>query len=232
MRWVLLAATLAACERAPKPAVRGAAAGAARAVAPAVAPRRVILFIGTSLTAGLGLDPDQAYPAVVARRLDSLSENYEVVNAGVSGETSADARHRLGWLLRRPVAVVVLETGANDGLRGLGPADLRVNIQAIIDTIRAVQPRARIILAGMEAPPNMGPRFTAEFRETFPLMAKKNGVALIPFILVGVGGVDTLNQGDGIHPNVRGAEIVATNVLQVLQPVLASLPKEAAPVAP
>jgi len=229
---VVLALLVAACERAPKPPVRGAAVGAAHAVAPAPDSRRVILFIGTSLTAGLGLDPDQAYPAVVARRLDSLGENYEVVNAGVSGETSADARRRMGWLLRRPAAVIVLETGANDGLRGLGASALRENLQAIIDTVKAVEPGARIILAGMEAPPNMGPQYTAQFRATFPGLAKENGLALIPFLLAGVGGVDTLNQADGIHPNVRGAELVASNVMRVLLPVLASLPKDAAPAAP
>ncbi len=219
---ITVAVALAACERAPKP-VPPAAPAAVPAPAGGAAAKPVILFIGTSLTAGYGLEPDQSYPAVIARRLDSLHENYEVVDAGVSGETSADTRGRIGWLLKRPAAVILLETGANDGLRGLSVDSMRVNIQAIIDTIRAVQPRARIMLMGMEALPNMGPRYAAEFHRAFPELAKKNGVTFIPFLLTGVAGIDTLNQADGIHPNVRGAQIVATNVMRVLVPVLDSL---------
>ncbi len=143
----MIVIALAACDRGVKPAPREApAAATAPAHADGAAAKPVILFIGTSLTAGYGLEPDQSYVAVIARRLDSLHENYEVVNAGVSGETSADARGRIGWLLRRPAAVILLETGANDGLRGLSVDSMRANIQAIIDSIRAEQPHAKIIL--------------------------------------------------------------------------------------
>jgi len=216
---------LAACRGAPAPPARPAADSApapAPAPAPAAAPdaRPAILFIGTSLTAGLGLEPGQSYPDVIARRLDSLGVKYEVVNAGVSGETSADARRRLGWLLRRPYAVIVVETGANDGLRGLSVDSMRANIQAIIDTIRAREPAARLVLVGMEAPPNMSTRYTAEFRKVFPELAKANGVTYLPFPLAGVAGIDSLNQADGIHPNRRGAELVAANVMKVLLPML------------
>jgi acyl-CoA thioesterase-1 len=212
---------LAACGRAPDKKVPAAATAPAETTAAAATePRRVILFLGTSLTAGYGLDADQAYPAVIARRLDSLHLNYEVVNAGVSGETSADARNRVAWLLKRPIDVMIIETGANDGLRGLSVDSMRANIQAILDSVRAAQPKARVILAAMEAPPNMGPSYAADFRSAFPALAKKNGVTYLPFLLNGVAGIDTLNQGDGIHPNVRGAELVADNVMKVLLPML------------
>jgi acyl-CoA thioesterase-1 len=220
---IVVVFALTACDRAPKAAPPAAPAAAAPASAGNAAPRPVILFIGTSLTAGYGLEPDQSYPAVIARRLDSLHENYEVVDAGVSGETSADARGRIGWLLRRPAAVILLETGANDGLRGLSVDSMRANIQAIIDSIRTQEPHARIILMAMEALPNMGPRYAADFHRAFPELAKKNGVTYLPFLLTGVAGIDTLNQADGIHPNIRGAQIVATNVMRILLPVLDSL---------
>jgi acyl-CoA thioesterase I len=215
---------LAACERASK-----AVAHAPPAVAAAVAPeQRVILFVGTSLTAGLGLDPDQAFPAVVAHRLDSLGESYDVVNAGVSGETSADAVRRMNWLLRAPADVIVLETGANDGLRGLSVDSLKANIRAIIRAIRAREPLAHILLVGMEALPNMGPRYAADFHRAFPEVAAEEHVALLPFLLAGVGGVAALNQADGIHPNARGAQIVADNVIRALRPILDSLSVPAA----
>lgn len=212
---------LAACEREAKPAAPSAAPPPA-AAPPAAALRPSILFIGTSLTAGLGLDPGQSYPDVIARRLDSLGENYDVVNAGVSGETSSDARHRLDWLLKRPAAVIVLETGANDGLRGLDTDSMRANIVAIIDTIRARQPRARVLLVGMEALPNMSQAYANKFRAVFPAIAKEEHVAFLPFLLAGVAGVDTLNQRDGIHPNARGAELVAAHVIPALLPLLDS----------
>ena len=182
--------------------------------------RRVILFVGTSLTAGLGVDPDQAFPAVIQRRIDSLQLPYRVQNAGVSGETSAGALRRLPWLLQAPFAVLVLETGANDGLRGLDPDSTRANIDAIVRAVRARDSTARIVLVGMEAPPNMGPRFTSRFRAIFPAIAQRERLALVPFLLAGVGGVDSLNQGDGIHPNPRGHRIVAGTVWQVLRPLL------------
>src|SRR5690242_21452279 len=179
-----------------------------------------ILFVGTSLTAGYGLDdPDDAYPEVIARRIDSLGLNYRVVNAGVSGETSAGALRRMSWLMRAPVDVFVLETGANDGLRGLSVDSMKANIQAIFDSVRAAHPNANLVLLGMEAPPNMGPSYTRAFHAAFPALAAANHAAFVPFLLAGVAGVDSLNQGDGIHPNVRGAELVADNVWRVLRGV-------------
>jgi acyl-CoA thioesterase-1 len=190
------------------------------------APRR-LLFVGTSLTAGLGLEPEEAYPAVIARRLDSLDLPYRVDNAGYSGETSAGALRRIDWLVREPVDVLVLETGANDGLRGLSVDSMRANIQAIIDRVRAVSPNARILLVGMEAPPNLGTRYTSEFRKVFPDLAERNGATLLPFLLLGVAAVDSLNQGDGIHPNAAGARHVAENVWAALLPLLGERAKSA-----
>lgn len=176
----------------------------------------VILFIGTSLTAGYGLEPAQAYPAVVERMLDSMGTPARVVNAGVSGETSAGALRRIDWVLETPADVIVVETGANDGLRGIDVAAASRNIQSILDRIRARQPRARVLLVQMESPPNMGARYTAAFRAMFPALARRNGVELMPFLLDSVAGHDTLNQPDGIHPNARGARVVAANVVRAL----------------
>lgn len=176
----------------------------------------VILFIGTSLTAGYGLEPALAYPAVVERMLDSLGVPVRVVNAGVSGETSAGALRRIDWVLGTPADVIVVETGANDGLRGIEVAAAARNIQAILERIRAVQPRARVLLVQMESPPNMGATYTGAFRAMFPALARRNDVELMPFLLDSVAGHDTLNQPDGIHPNARGARIVAANVVRAL----------------
>jgi acyl-CoA thioesterase-1 len=179
-----------------------------------------VVFLGTSLTAGLGLDPDQAYPAVVQRKLDSAGFKYTVVNAGQSGESSAGALTRIDWILRQPPAIMVIETGANDGLRGQDPDSLKANIQQIIDRVKQQSPSTRIILAGMEAPPNLGAQYTSRFRQIFPSLAKANHLGLIPFLLDGVGGIDSLNQQDGIHPTEAGAKIVANNVWRVLRPEL------------
>lgn len=183
------------------------------------APRR-LLFVGTSLTAGLGLEPEEAYPALIAQRIDSLRLPFRVDNAGYSGETSAGALRRIDWLVRQPVDVLVLETGANDGLRGLSVDSMRANIQAIIDRVRAVSPNVRILLIGMEAPPNLGPRYTSEFRKVFPALAERNDAALLPFLLEGVAAVDSLNQGDGIHPNAAGSRRLAETVWAALRPLL------------
>jgi acyl-CoA thioesterase-1 len=183
------------------------------------APRR-LLFVGTSLTAGLGLEPEEAYPALIARRIDSLDLPYRVDNAGYSGETSAGALRRIDWLVREPVDVFVLETGANDGLRGLSVDSMRANIQAIIDRVRTASPNVRILLVGMEAPPNLGPRYTSEFRKVFPVVAERNGAVLLPFLLDGVAAVDSLNQGDGIHPNAAGSRRLAETVWAALLPLL------------
>jgi acyl-CoA thioesterase-1 len=157
---------------------------------------------------------------VIQRVLDSLHLPWRAVNAGVSGETSAGALRRMDWALRDPAAILVVETGANDGLRGLDLDSTRANLEAIVRRARALQPEVRIVLAGMEMLPNLGPRYAAQFRELFRGVAAREHVALVPFLLRGVGGVDSLNQADGIHPNAAGARIVAGNVWRVLQPMV------------
>ena len=179
-----------------------------------------MLFVGTSLTAGLGLDPDDAYPAVIARMADSAGLPFELVNAGVSGETSAGALRRTEWLLRGDVDVFVLETGANDGLRGLDVDSTRANIERIVRAVKAARPDAAVLLVQMEAPPNLGARYTTRFREMFPAIAEAEGVRLAPFLLDGVAGKGALNQNDGIHPNVQGAERAAANLWPALRSVL------------
>jgi acyl-CoA thioesterase-1 len=181
-----------------------------------------IVFFGTSLTAGLGVDPDEAYPALIQQKLDSLGLAVSVVNAGVSGETSAAGLRRIDWILREPVAVLVLELGANDALRGLELKAAKENVQDIINRTRAKYPDVKIVVAGMRAPPNLGRRYTEEFRRMFVDLARENRATLIPFLLESVGGVPELNQPDGIHPNVEGHKIVATNVWKVLEPVVQS----------
>ena len=180
-------------------------------------------MVGTSLTAGLGLDPEDAYPALLQRKADSLGLDYEFVNAGLSGETSAGALRRVDWLLRGRADVVVIETGANDGLRGLDVDSTRANLRAIIGKVKAARPDARILLAQMEAPPNLGAKYTTSFRAMFQEVAREEGVTLLPFLLEGVAGNTALNQQDGIHPNEEGEQIVADNVWQALFPVLRQL---------
>ncbi len=179
-----------------------------------------MVFLGTSLTAGLGVDPSQAYPALLQRSIDSAGLRFVTVNAGVSGETSAGARRRIDWLLREPVAVLVIETGANDGLRGLDVDSLAGNIQAIIDRARQQTPPPRIILAGMQALPNLGLSYRRRFGAVYPEVAKRNGLPLVPFLLEGVAGVDSLNQADMMHPTPAGQRRVAQTVWPVLERVL------------
>ena len=193
---------------------RGDSALPARTALPAV------VFLGTSLTAGYGLDPDQAYPALIREKIDSAGLPFRVVNAGESGETSAGGLRRVEWLLRQPVAMLVLELGANDGLRGQDVDAMRANLQRIIDRTHAVHPEAAIVVAGMESPPNMGRAYTSEFRAVFPALARANDAALIPFLLEGVAAVPELNQADGIHPTAAGQRIVAETVWRVVGPVL------------
>jgi acyl-CoA thioesterase-1 len=208
--------------------VMAAAAPAARA-GDVAAPR--IVCVGTSLTAGFGLDPDLAWPAVLQQKIDAAGLRYRVVNAGVSGETSAGALRRIDWLLREPAAGLVLETGANDGLRGQEPETTRANLQGILDRARRQSPPPKLVLAGMMAPPNLGADYTRRFRAGFPDVAKAHGAALVPFLLEGVAGDPRLNQTDGIHPTAEGQKIVAENVWRVLRPLLVappSLPAKAA----
>ena len=202
----------------PPPAT---ASPAAAPVAPAPADDRpVVLFVGTSLTAGLGVDPSEAYPALLQRKIDGAGLRYRVVNAGVSGETSGGARRRIGWLLRQPVAVLVLETGANDGLRGQDPEATRENIQAILDEARWRTPPPKLVLAAMEALPNYGEEYRRRFRAIYPALAAKHGATLVPFLLDGVAGDPRLSQPDGIHPTAEGQKRVAENVWKALRPLL------------
>ena len=185
--------------------------------------RKSVLIVGTSLTAGLGLDAEDAYPALLQQKVDSVGLHYEVVNAGLSGETSAGALRRVDWLLRGPADVVIIETGANDGLRGLNVDSTRANLRAIIAKVKAARPAARILLAQMEAPPNLGTKYTNAFHAMYQDVAKETGVSVMPFLLEGVAGVSRLNQGDGIHPNEEGEQIVANNVWKALEPILREL---------
>ena len=180
-----------------------------------------ILFFGDSITAGLGVEPDQAYPALVEQKVDSLHLPYAVVNAGLSGETTAGGRSRVNWVLsRQPVSIFVLELGGNDGLRGLPLQNTRKNLQAIIDTVRQKAPKAKIVLAGMQIPPNMGAAYAADFKKLYTETATRNHLVLIPFLLEGVGGHPDLNQRDGIHPTPEGHRLVARTVWRTLQPLL------------
>jgi acyl-CoA thioesterase-1 len=187
---------------------------------PVVAERPTVLFIGTSLTAGYGLQPEQAYPALVEQMADSAGTPLKAVNAGVSGETSAGALHRIAWVLRVPADIVVIETGANDALRALSVAAARANIEAIIDSVKQAKPAAKVLLVQMEAPPNLGRTYTSQFHDMYGAIAKDKGVQLIPFLLNGVAGNAELNQADGLHPNVRGERIVAHNIWTALEPVV------------
>jgi acyl-CoA thioesterase-1 len=192
-------------------------------VSEAASEPKAILFLGNSLTAGYGLDATQAFPALIQNRIDSLGWNFKVINAGQSGDTSSGGLRRIDWLLRREFHVLVLELGINDGLRGI-PVDVtRQNLQAIINRTKSRYPGVKVVLAGMQVPPNMGGDYVASFRAIFPQLAKKNGAQLIPFLLEGVGGNPKLNLPDGIHPSVEGHKIVAENVWKVLEPVLRSM---------
>jgi acyl-CoA thioesterase-1 len=186
----------------------------------ATAQAKTILFFGNSLTAGLGVEPEEAFPALVGQKIDSMGLGYTVTNAGLSGETTAGGRSRVGWVLRQPVEVFVLELGGNDGLRGLPLTDTRRNLQAIIDTVRRISPETQIVLAGMQIPPNLGADYANEFKGVYADLAQKNNLVLIPFLLEGVGGVAKLNQPDGIHPTPAGHRLIARTVWSVLQPLL------------
>ena len=218
---LLLALLAAGCHSDSAPATQAAPTAATAAEAPAPKGQAAILFFGDSITAGLGVEPDEAYPALVEQRVDSLHLPYTVVNAGLSGETTAGGRSRVNWVLsRQPVSVFVLELGANDGLRGLPLADTRKNLQAIIDTVHQKAPQAKIVLAGMQIPPNMGAAYAADFKKLYGEVAAKNKLTLIPFLLEDVGGVAELNQRDGIHPTPEGHRLVARTVWRTVQPLL------------
>jgi len=181
--------------------------------------KRRIVFLGDSLTAGLGLAPHQSYPALLQRKLDERGYRYEAVNAGVSGDTSAGGLRRLDWSIEGDVQILVVALGANDGLRGLAPHDLKANLTAILE--RATQRGITVILAGMEAPPNYGADYTRQFREVYRALAKTHNLRFVPFMLQGVAGTAALNQRDGIHPNAQGTQMVADLIWTALEPMLA-----------
>jgi len=196
--------------------------GAAESAAPPEDARPAIAFVGTSLTAGYGLaaPEDDRYTAVLQRRVDSLGLGFRVVNAGVSGDTSRGGLERMDWVLRTDPRVLVIELGGNDGLRGIDPAAMEDNLQAIIDRAREQRPDIRIVVTGMQAPPNLGPRYGQEFAAVFARIAERNDTEFVPFILEDVGGIPELNQADGIHPTPEGHRIMADNVWRVLEPML------------
>jgi acyl-CoA thioesterase-1 len=176
-----------------------------------------ILFFGTSLTAGYGLDPTEAYPALIQQKIDSLKLPYKVINGGLSGETSAAGKSRIDWLLKQPVNIFVLELGANDGLRGIAIEETTLNLQAIIDKVTQKYPNAKLVMEGMQVPPNMGEKYATDFKGMFKKLANKNKMAYVDFLLEGVGGIPKLNQNDGIHPTAEGHQILAENVWVVLK---------------
>jgi acyl-CoA thioesterase-1 len=193
-------------------------------------PARVVI-LGDSLTAGYGLEDGQAYPAILERKLIDahLDQRWMIINAGVSGDTSADGLHRLAWILRQPVAILVIALGSNDGLRGLNPSLTETNLQAIIEQTLAKYPKARIVIAGMLMPPNMGPDYATAFAAVFPRLAERNHAILIPFLLADVAGKVDVNQADGIHPSADGAKLVANTVWKILLPLLNTGPAASAP---
>jgi acyl-CoA thioesterase-1 len=181
-----------------------------------------IVFFGDSLTAGFGLDDPstESFPAVIESKIKEAGLNYRVVNAGLSGETSAGGLRRVDWILRQPIDIFVLALGANDGLRGIEPAVTRENLQGIIDRVRAKYPSIKIILAGMNMPPSMGAAYVRDFAAIFPELAKKNQLGFVPFLLEGVGGLPRFNQPDRIHPSAEGHKLLAENVWKILRPLL------------
>ncbi len=210
--------TLVACQSEPKNRPVTTPTATSAPTAPAV--RKNIVFFGNSLTAAYQLPPEQGFVAIIQRRIDSLGLPYRCVNAGISGETTADGKSRIGWVLQQPMDIFVLELGANDALRGLPMAQSKVNLQAIADSVHTRYPECKMVIAGMLAPPNLGNTYTKAFQGMYSELAQRNQAALIPFLLENVGGIAALNLADGIHPNPTGQKIVAENVWRVLQPLL------------
>jgi acyl-CoA thioesterase-1 len=223
---LLFAGVLAACQSREPTISSQPAASAAPAAAEAASERRSnpaaarprVVILGDSLTAGLGLSPDEAYPSLLQQRLDKEGLKYDVINAGVSGDTSAGGLARLDWALEGDVRVLIVALGGNDGLRGLPAEELKGNLSNIIE--HAQKRHIHVILAGMEAPPNFGQSYIVSFHQVYPELARQYNVTLVPFLLQGVAGVDALNQRDGIHPTAEGARIVADNIWPVLRPML------------
>lgn len=216
----LLAMAFFACQSPADPAAQSSGTASSGSNAAAAPVRKSIVFFGNSLTAAYNLPPEQGFPALIQRKIDSLGLPYTCVNAGLSGETTADGKNRIEWVLQQPMDVFVLELGANDALRGLPLEASRANLQAILDQVKAARPNCKIVVAGMLAPPNLGATYTNTFRDMFPELAKSHNAALIPFLLENVAGIASLNLEDGIHPNPEGQKIVAENVWKVLKTVL------------
>jgi len=191
--------------------------------------RPALLFLGTSLTAGYGIDPAKAYPALIQQKIDAAGLSYRVINAGVSGETSAGAVRRVDWLLQQPVSVLVIESGANDGLRGLPVDSLRSNIDAILTRAHQLQPGAKLVLVGMKIPPNYGRAYSQQFESIYPQLARAHGASLVPFLLEGVGGISGLNQADGVHPTAEGQRRMAETMWRVLEPILKDTARTGSP---
>ena len=206
--------------------IRGVALGAllcampAWAQEPAAAAKKTIVFLGDSLSAGSGVKPQEAFPALVQEKIRERGLPFEVVNAGVGGDTTAGGLRRLDWLLQRPIDVLVLELGGNDGLRGLPVRNIKSNLQAMIDKAKAKNPEVKIVVAGMQMPPNLGAKYADEFRQVFYDVAQENNATMIPFLLEGVGGLREYNQPDLIHPNPLGHKIVADVVWKTIEPLL------------
>jgi acyl-CoA thioesterase-1 len=182
-----------------------------------------VMVFGDSITAGYGLDQDDAFPAIMQQKAEKEGFNTVIINAGLSGETSAGGLRRIDWVLQRPVDVFILELGGNDGLRGINPEVTKQNLSGIMDKVKAKYPDARIILTGMEAPPNMGEVYTSRFRAIFRELANEYDVVFMPFILEDVAGISELNLPDGIHPTEEGHQIIARNLWEYLRPVLNGL---------
>ncbi len=224
MKYLLAALALtisvAACQNEPtNPASANTAAGPAPAENKPTTARKNIVFFGNSLTAAYQLPPEQGFTALIQQKIDSLGLPYTCVNAGLSGETTADGASRIEWVLQQPVDIFVLELGGNDALRGLPLAESKKNLQLILDKVKAKYPDCKLVVAGMMAPPNLG-SYAKDFRKMFPAVAKANNAALIPFLLEGVGGDPKLNLPDGIHPTAEGHKILAETVWKTLRPLL------------
>jgi len=181
---------------------------------------KTIIFFGDSLTAGYGVDPDEAYPALIQKKIEAGNLPWRVVNAGLSGETTAGGLRRLDWILRQPVDIFFIELGGNDGLRGVATATTRANLDAMVTRIRERKPDVIVVIAGMQMPTNMGPEYTREFAAIYPDIARSTGAVLVPFLLDRVGGIPELNLPDGIHPNPQGHCMVAENVWEVIRELL------------
>ena len=182
-------------------------------------PKRIVI-LGDSIAAGYGLDPDESYPALLEKKVEAAKLPYRVINAGLSGDTTAGGLRRIDWISKQPIDILVLELGGNDGLRGIPVSETRTNLQGIIDRTRQKYPTAKIVIAGMKMPANLGPTYTADFEKLFPDLAKKNNLPLVPFLLENVAAKPELNQPDRIHPTAEGQKIVAQNVWSVIEPLL------------